>query len=126
VRKLLILFTAFFVFGCNSPEEPSSKVDQRPYASAKLEMMALENKYLLKIDRLLSKEELPREVKENLKIVKDFIEGRMVDPYSAYEALEKLEKLQAKEGLRLFSALQLRELKELIEMKARYSTPPVA
>jgi len=126
VRRSAVLFVALLAFGCTPSERPSGKVDQEPYASARLDVMALESRYLRKINDLLSRKDLPRKVRENLEVVRDFLEGRTVDPYRAYEAVEELEKLQARKGLHLFSALQLKELKELIEMKARYSAPPVA
>lgn len=121
MKKLAIFAVLLLTFGCTSQKEPKGEV----YSSAKLEMAALKNKYLQEIDRLLKKE-LSDDIKKNLKIIKDFIEGKSSDSYRAYEALKKIEEIQKRDKLKLFSSSQLKELKELIEMKARYGAPPVA
>jgi len=128
VRKLtsfIAPFSLFLIIGCNPQEEPKGKTKTKFYSSAKLEMVALENKYLKEIDILLRKK-LPNDIRESLLLVRDFIAGKLSDSYKAYEAIEKIEKSQVEGKLKLFSPFQLREIKELIEMKAKYSTPPIA
>ncbi|ADU97240.1 ATPase [Thermovibrio ammonificans] len=123
-RAALLALAALALAGCGKEEAQGPKAEN--YASVKLDALAYSNELGKKVEELLKNGKLPPAVKAELVELRSFLRGTGVSPEEALKALNTVLKFQREKGVELFSPEEIKELKEVIKVRATYRNPVVA